>query len=49
VQKFEVDPKRLSAAGMGHYRPISEKQDEWGRSKNRRIEVIILNNVYKEP
>ena len=37
VQRFEIDPKRLGAAGYSHYRPLTEKTDEWNRAKNRRV------------
>lgn len=34
----KVDPKRLAAAGMGPYRPVSRSK----RAKNRRIEIVLL-------
>lgn len=49
VQRLELDPKRLGAAGYSHYRPLSTAADEWSRAKNRRIEIIILNNQYEAP
>jgi chemotaxis protein MotB len=47
LKRFDLTPSRLGAAGYGHYRPISEGRDEWGRAKNRRVEIIILNNQYE--
>jgi chemotaxis protein MotB len=35
------NPKKLSAAGCGPYRPIASNDTPEGRAKNRRIEVII--------
>ncbi len=35
------DPKKLSAAGCGPYRPIAPNTTPEGRAKNRRIELII--------
>lgn len=49
IKKFGLDPKRIGVAGYSHYRPLTEEVGEWGRSKNRRIELIILNNVYATP
>ncbi|MCM2322858.1 MAG: flagellar motor protein MotB [Oligoflexia bacterium] len=56
VSRFDIDPKRLGAAGYSHYRPLSETREaaedqelEWKRARNRRIEIIILNNLYETP
>ena len=35
------DPKKLSAAGCGPYRPIAPNTTAEGRAKNRRIEIVI--------
>jgi len=35
------NPKKLSAAGCGPYRPIAPNTTPEGRAKNRRIEIII--------
>jgi len=36
-----VDPKNLTAAGRGQYAPIASNDTPEGRSKNRRIEIIL--------
>ncbi len=38
-----VAPKRLVAGGFGSANPIAPNSDEAGRSRNRRVEVIILD------
>jgi chemotaxis protein MotB len=38
----KVDPARLSAIGYSQYHPIDTNDTEEGRSKNRRIEIILL-------
>lgn len=48
VKRFSLDPKRLGAAGYSHFRPLSQGTDEQSQAKNRRIEVIVLNNTYNE-
>jgi chemotaxis protein MotB len=49
VEKFNLDPKRLGAAGYSHYRPLDQGRGEWAKAKNRRVEIIILNNEYEVP
>ncbi len=49
IKRFEIDPSRLGVVGYSHYRPLSEDRDEWGRAKNRRVEIIILNSLYEHP
>lgn len=46
IKRFEIEPRRMGAVGYSHFRPLAEKKDEWSQAKNRRIEVIILNNQY---
>lgn len=36
-----VDPKNLTAAGRGEYAPIADNDTAEGKSKNRRIEIIL--------
>lgn len=50
VRRFishNVDPKRLTAIGYGEYRPIAENDTEDGRAKNRRVDIVILNEGYR--
>ena len=37
-----VSPKRLSATGYGEHRPVASNATAEGRSKNRRVEIVIL-------
>ena len=39
---FGADPKRMSEAGYGEYKPIFNNDTEEGRSKNRRVDIVIL-------
>lgn len=36
-----VDPKNLTAAGRGEYAPVADNDTAEGKSKNRRIEIIL--------
>jgi outer membrane protein OmpA-like peptidoglycan-associated protein len=42
---FKVPENRLSEWGFGSRRPIAENNTEAGRTKNRRVEFIILYKV----
>ncbi len=37
-----IDPRRLSLAGYGEYRPIASNESKDGRQQNRRVEIVIL-------
>jgi OOP family OmpA-OmpF porin len=41
VEKFGIEPARLSAKGYGSTRPVVDNSTEVGKQKNRRIEAII--------
>lgn len=46
LQNDGISPNRLSAAGYGEFRPISADNNDAGRGKNRRIDLIILRTKY---
>lgn len=39
--KYNVDPKRLTAGGRGEYNPIADNSTESGKVQNRRTQIII--------
>jgi chemotaxis protein MotB len=47
LRRFDMEAARLGAAGYGHFRPLSRKDDAWSQAKNRRVEIILLNNQYE--
>lgn len=49
MTRFQIDPKRIGVAGYAHFRPVAKSDTEWGRSANRRVEFIVLNNQYEVP
>jgi len=42
-----VSPSRLAAIGYGEFRPVSSNDTAEGRSKNRRVEIVILPQLRK--
>src|SRR5262249_41777767 len=43
--QFGVSPDRLSVAGYADTTPVDSNETEQGRAKNRRVDVIILNET----
>ena len=43
IERHEIDPLRLVAAGYGEYRPIASNDDFDGRATNRRVDIIVRN------
>ncbi|CAK0764595.1 chemotaxis protein MotB [uncultured Gammaproteobacteria bacterium] len=37
-----IEPERMSAVGFGEYHPIAANDSPEGRSRNRRIEIVLL-------
>ncbi len=45
--KVGVEPTRMAAIGFGQYRPAADNDTEQGRTKNRRVVVVVLSSVDK--
>lgn len=39
--RYDVDPKRLTAAGRGEYNPVASNDSAVGKQRNRRTQIII--------
>ncbi|MEF9952122.1 MAG: flagellar motor protein MotB [Clostridium sp.] len=48
VTSSGITPSKISAMGYGEYRPVANNKDVVGRSKNRRVDIVILNSKYNE-
>jgi chemotaxis protein MotB len=46
-EKAGLDPKRLAAVGYGEFHPIADNSSAEGRSKNRRIAIVVLPEEFK--
>ncbi len=44
IKRYNIDPSRISATGYAEYRPIAPNDTPQGRAKNRRVDIVILNN-----
>ncbi len=52
IQKnFDVEPGKLSATGYGEFRPASDNASSEGRSKNRRVDIVLMSGdaIHGEP
>jgi chemotaxis protein MotB len=42
IDKYKVNPSRIIVAGRSQYAPVADNSTEEGRSKNRRIRIVII-------
>ncbi len=43
VEKYGLDPARLSAVGYGEFRPAASNDSPSGRARNRRVDIVVLS------
>ncbi len=46
LSRHGVDPERMSAVGYGEFKPLVSNSTSQGRSKNRRVKIIILSSSF---
>lgn len=44
IEEHELQPERFKAVGYGEYQPIASNKNEEGKSKNRRVVMVIAND-----
>jgi len=49
VDKAGFDPKKISIAGYGQYRPISDNATPEGRRQNRRVDLVVVSTTRPQP
>ncbi|MBT9172567.1 MAG: Motility protein B [Syntrophomonadaceae bacterium] len=47
-EQRELDPRRFVATGFGEYHPVATNQTALGRSRNRRVNIIISDVIPAE-
>jgi len=48
LDRYHMEPSRLSAAGFAEFHPVSENTTVEGRARNRRVDIVILNPLAGE-
>ncbi|MDI6601747.1 MAG: OmpA family protein [Thermoanaerobacteraceae bacterium] len=48
IEKLNMNPPMLSAVGYGEYHPVADNNTVEGRSKNRRVDIIIIGSPNDE-
>jgi chemotaxis protein MotB len=43
IKNFDVEPEKISAAGYAEFRPLASNDTSEGRSKNRRVDLVMLS------
>lgn len=43
----QIDSTRMVASGYGEYRPLESNDTAEGRARNRRVDIVILNDIYE--
>ncbi|SNR89676.1 chemotaxis protein MotB [Anaerovirgula multivorans] len=44
IEEIEMDPIRFSASGYGEYHPVAPNDTSENKSKNRRVDIVILKS-----
>ena len=45
IKTHKIDPQRLAAVGFGEYQPLVSNNTHANRAKNRRVEIIFIQQV----
>ncbi len=48
LQSFGVDPARLSSTSYGEYRPVAPNDSEQNKERNRRVDIVIIDQDLNE-
>jgi len=43
VNRYQMDPARLSAAGYAEFHPVAPNDSTAGKALNRRVDIVVLN------
>lgn len=48
IEVCGIPPDHLSATGYGEYRPRVDNDSDWHRQMNRRVDILILSEIYQK-
>lgn len=46
LKESGLPPEKMSESGYGEYRPIATNDNDAGRTRNRRVDIVILKNEH---
>lgn len=49
IERYKMDPTRLSAAGYAEFHPVALNDSPGGKALNRRVDIVILNPPRSAP
>ncbi len=49
VNDAGFDPKNISIAGYGQYRPVADNATPEGRRLNRRVDLVVVETTSQPP
>lgn len=49
IEDLNLAPERFSIAGYGEYHPVAPNDTAENKSKNRRVDIVILRSTYNNP
>jgi chemotaxis protein MotB len=48
IEQTHIAPERLAASGYAEFKPVASNKTELGRSFNRRVDIVVLNEEDEE-
>jgi len=42
IENYAFRPEKISAVGYGEFRPVADNGNDSGRTKNRRVDIVLL-------
>jgi chemotaxis protein MotB len=43
IENYHIPPQKISAVGYGEFRPVADNSTSAGRTKNRRVDIVLLS------
>jgi chemotaxis protein MotB len=49
VDDSGIDPRKISIAGYGQYKPVADNSTPEGRKQNRRVDLVVVGTAISPP